>query len=164
MTTTSNYVFKLMNSPVGTLRLVASDKGLAGVWFERSRPERVRPRGDEESARHPDLVEAERQLREYFAGRRQIFDLKLDFVGTPFQRTVWKALLTIPFGQTRSYGQIAKQVGRPSASRAVGAANGRNPVSIVAPCHRVVGSTGALTGFGGGLDVKERLLRLEGSI
>ena len=164
MTTTSDYVFKLMNSPVGTLRLVASDKGLAGVWFERSRPERVRPRGDVESARHPVLVEAERQLREYFAGRRQIFDLKLDFVGTPFQRTVWKALLTIPFGQTRSYGQIAKQVGRPSASRAVGAANGRNPVSIVAPCHRVVGSTGALTGFGGGLDVKERLLRLEGSI
>ena len=163
MTTTSNYVFKLMNSPVGTLRLVASDKGLAGVWFERSRPERVRPRGDVESARHPVLVEAERQLREYFAGRRQTFDLKLDFVGTPFQRTVWKALLTIPFGQTRSYGQIAKQVGRPSASRAVGAANGRNPVSIVAPCHRVVGSTGALTGFGGGLDVKERLLRLEGA-
>ena len=164
MTTTSNYVFTLMNSPVGTLRLVASDKGLAGVWFERSRPERVRPRGDVESPRHPVLVETERQLREYFAGRRQTFDLKLDFVGTPFQRTVWKALLTIPFGQTRSYGQIAKQVGRPSASRAVGAANGRNPVSIVAPCHRVVGSTGALTGFGGGLDVKERLLRLEGSI
>lgn len=163
MTTTSNYVFKLMNSPVGTLRLVASDKGLAGVWFERSRPERVRPRGDVESARHPVLVEAERQLREYFAGRRRAFDLTLDFVGTPFQRSVWNALLTIPFGQTRSYGQIAKQVGRPSASRAVGAANGRNPVSIVAPCHRVVGSTGALTGFGGGLDVKERLLRLEGS-
>jgi methylated-DNA-[protein]-cysteine S-methyltransferase len=163
MTTTTQYVFKLIPSPVGTLRLVASDKGLAGVWFERSRPERVRPRGDVENTRHPVLVETERQLREYFAGRRQAFDLKLDFVGTPFQRTVWKALLTIPFGQTRSYGQIAKQVGRPSASRAVGAANGRNPVSIVAPCHRVVGSTGALTGFGGGLDVKERLLRLEGS-
>ena len=164
MTTTTQYAFKLIPSPVGTLRLVASDKGLAGIWFERSRPERVRPRGDVESARHPVLVETERQLREYFAGRRQAFDLELDFVGTPFQRAVWKALLTIPFGQTRSYGQIAKQVGRPSASRAVGAANGRNPVSIVAPCHRVVGSTGALTGFGGGLDVKERLLRLEGSI
>ncbi|HET9271731.1 MAG TPA: methylated-DNA--[protein]-cysteine S-methyltransferase [Vicinamibacterales bacterium] len=163
MTTTTPYAFTLIPSPVGTLRLVASDKGLAGVWFERSRPERVRPRGDVENARHPVLVEAERQLREYFAGRRQTFDLKLDFVGTPFQRTVWKALLTIPFGQTRSYGQIAKQVGRPSASRAVGAANGRNPVSIVAPCHRVVGATGALTGFGGGLDVKERLLRLEGA-
>jgi methylated-DNA-[protein]-cysteine S-methyltransferase len=142
---------------------VASGKGLAGVWFERSRPERVRPRGDIESGRHPVLVEAERQLREYFAGRRRSFDLTLDFVGTPFQRAVWKALLTIPFGQTRSYGEIAKQVGRPSASRAVGAANGRNPVSIIAPCHRVIGSTGALTGFGGGLDVKERLLRLEGA-
>lgn len=164
MSTTSKYVFKLMNSPVGTLRLVASVNGLAGVWFERSRPERVKPRGDVESPRHPVLVETERQLREYFAGRRQAFDLTIDFVGTPFQRRVWNALLTIPFGETRSYGQIAKQVGRPSASRAVGAANGRNPVSIVAPCHRVIASTGALTGFGGGLDVKERLLRLEGSI
>ena len=96
--------------------------------------------------------------------RRQSFDLKLDFTGTPFQRSVWKALLTIPFGQTRTYGEIAKQVGRPTASRAVGAANGQNPVAIVAPCHRVIGSTGALTGFGGGLDVKARLLRLEGAL
>ena len=162
--TTPHYAYKLMDSPVGPLRLLASDQGLAGVWFERGRQGRARPRGDVEDVRHPVLVEAERQLREYFAGRRQSFDLKLDFVGTPFQRTVWKALLTIPFGQTRSYGQIAKQVGRPSASRAVGAANGQNPVAIVAPCHRVIGSTGALTGFGGGLDVKEQLLRLEGSL
>jgi methylated-DNA-[protein]-cysteine S-methyltransferase len=164
MTTTTQYAYKQIQSPVGGLRLVASDKGLAGVWFERTRPGRVRPRGDVEDTRHPVLVEAERQLREYFSGRRQSFDLKLDFVGTPFQRAVWKALLTIPFGQTRSYGEIARQVGRPSASRAVGAANGRNPVAIVAPCHRVIGSTGALTGFGGGLDVKERLLRLEGAL
>jgi len=164
MTTTSDYVFKTIDSPVGKLRLVASHKGLAGVWFERTKPGRVRPRGDVESVRHPVLVKAERQLGEYFAGRRQAFELELDFIGTPFQRSVWKALLTIPFGQTRSYGEIAKQVGRPSASRAVGAANGRNPVAIVAPCHRVIGSTGALTGFGGGLDVKERLLRLEGSL
>ena len=163
MTTATDYVYTVIDSPVGRLRLVASDKGLAGVWFERSRPERVRPRGDIERGRHPVLVEAERQLREYFAGTRRAFDLKLDFVGTPFQRSVWKALLTIPFGQTRTYGEIAKQVGRPSASRAVGAANGRNPVSIVAPCHRVIGSTGALTGFGGGLDVKARLLKLEGA-
>lgn len=163
MTTTSEYVFKTIESPVGTLRLVASDKGLAGVWWaERNRP--VRVRGDVESPRHPILMETERQLREYFAGRRKRFDLKLDFVGTPFQRSVWKALLTIPFGETRSYGQIAKQVGRPSASRAVGAANGQNPVAIVAPCHRVIGSTGALTGFGGGLEAKQRLLRLEGAI
>jgi methylated-DNA-[protein]-cysteine S-methyltransferase len=159
----TQYTYKLMKSPVGTLRLVGSDKGLAGVWFERSRPERVRPRGDVENSRHPVLIEAERQLGEYFDGRRRKFDLKIDFVGTDFQKSVWKALLTIPFGQTRSYGEIARQVGRPSASRAVGAANGRNPVSIVAPCHRVVGSTGALTGFGGGLDVKEVLLRLEGA-
>jgi methylated-DNA-[protein]-cysteine S-methyltransferase len=164
MTTTTRYTYTLMNSPVGPLRLVASDNGLAGVWFERARAGRVKPRGDVEDARHPVLVEAERQLRQYFAGTRQSFDLKIDFVGTPFQRSVWNALLTIPFGQTRSYGQIAKQVGRPSASRAVGAANGQNPVAIVAPCHRVIGSTGALTGFGGGLDVKEQLLRLEGAI
>jgi len=165
MTTTSDYVYKTIDSPVGRLRLVASDKGLAGVWWaDSNRPTRIRARGDSESPRHPVLVETERQLREYFAGRRQTFDLKLDFVGTPFQRSVWKALLTIPFGQTRTYGEIAKQVGRPSASRAVGAANGQNPVAIVAPCHRVIGSTGALTGFGGGLDVKEQLLRLEGSL
>jgi methylated-DNA-[protein]-cysteine S-methyltransferase len=161
MKTAGHYTYKLMKSPVGTLRLVASDKGLAGVWFERTRPGRTQPRGDVESSRHPVLLEAERQLGEYFAGRRQAFDLKLDFVGTEFQKSVWKALLTIPFGQTRSYGEIARQVGRPSASRAVGAANGRNPVAIVAPCHRVIGATGALTGFGGGLDVKELLLRLE---
>jgi methylated-DNA-[protein]-cysteine S-methyltransferase len=163
MTTTTQYAYTLMDSPVGTLRLIASDKGLAGVWFERTRPGRVRPRGDIESPKHPVLVETQRQLREYFAGKRQSFDLKLDFVGTPFQRSVWKALLTIPFGQTRSYGDIARQVGRPSASRAVGAANGQNPVAIVAPCHRVIGSTGALTGFGGGPEVKARLLRLDGA-
>ena len=163
MTTATRYTYKLMKSPVGTLRLVASDKGLAGVWFERTRPGRLQPRGEVEDPRHPVLVEAERQLREYFAGRRQSFELELDLVGTPFQRSVWRALLTIPFGQTRSYGDIARQVGRPSASRAVGAANGQNPVAIVAPCHRVIGSTGALTGFGGGLDVKAQLLRLEGA-
>jgi methylated-DNA-[protein]-cysteine S-methyltransferase len=162
MTTTPEYVFTVMDSPVGKLRLVASDKGLAGVWWaDRNRPAR-HARGDVENPRHPVLVEAKRQLREYFAGRRQAFDLTLDFVGTPFQRSVWNALLTIPFGETRSYGQIARQVGRPSAFRAVGAANGQNPVAIVAPCHRVIGSTGSLTGFGGGLDAKEQLLRLEG--
>ena len=111
MTTTTRYTYKLIDSPVGPLRLLASDKGLAGVWFERGRQSRARPRGDVEDMRHPVLLEAERQLREYFAGRRQSFDLKLDFAGTPFQRSVWKALLTIPFGQTRSYGEIAKQVG-----------------------------------------------------
>jgi methylated-DNA-[protein]-cysteine S-methyltransferase len=111
--------------------------------------------------RHPILLETERQLKEYFAGNRREFSLRLDMRGTPFQKDVWEALLAIPFGETRSYGQIAKQIGRPSASRAVGAANGSNPIPIVVPCHRVIGSTGKLTGFGGGLDVKEKLLGIE---
>ena len=113
---------------------------------------------------HPVLVETERQLEEYFAGRRKAFALTLDVAGTPFQRKVWNALLTIPFGETRSYGEIARQIGSPDAVRAVGAANGRNPVSIVAPCHRVIGATGKLTGFAGGLEVKARLLALEGAM
>jgi methylated-DNA-[protein]-cysteine S-methyltransferase len=116
-----------------------------------------------EESRHPVLVETERQLEEYFAGHRKQFALVLDVSGTTFQRKVWNALLTIPFGETRSYAQIAQQIGNPAAVRAVGAANGRNPVSIVAPCHRVVGSSGALTGFAGGLDVKARLLAFEGA-
>ena len=107
------------------------------------------------------LVEAERQLGEYFRGQRQGFSLTLDFAGTAFQRQVWTALLTIPFGETRSYAQIARQIGKPSATRAVGAANGRNPISIVAPCHRVIGATGKLTGFAGGLEAKAYLLALE---
>jgi methylated-DNA-[protein]-cysteine S-methyltransferase len=159
MMTTMYYT--LMDSPVGRLRLEASDKGLAGIKFER--PERRRAGAWIEHARHPVLVETARQLREYFAGRRQSFELTLDVSGTPFQRAVWNALLTIPFGETRTYGELARQVGRPSAARAVGAANGQNPVAIVAPCHRVIGAGGALTGFAGGLDAKARLLRLEGA-
>ena len=155
-------VFKRMPSPVGTLTLVASDRGLAAVLWENERQGRVPLRLEKEAPEHPVLVEAERQLREYFDGRRTRFDLTLDVSGTPFQRQVWNALLTIPFGETRSYGEIARQIGRPTAARAVGAANGRNPLSIVAPCHRVVGSSGALTGFAGGLDTKARLLALEG--
>jgi methylated-DNA-[protein]-cysteine S-methyltransferase len=100
-------------------------------------------------------------LNEYFGGTRKSFSLDLDFAGTEFQKTVWRALLTIPFGETRSYGQIAKQVGNARAMRAVGAANGKNPIAIVAPCHRVIGSTGKLTGFAGALEAKERLLALE---
>src|SRR6476659_2261805 len=118
---------------------------------------------DAEEPGHPILVAAERQLAEYFAGRRTEFALALDPSGTDFQRSVWDALRTIPFGETRSYAQIAKQIGKPAAVRAVGAANGRNPLSIVAPCHRVVGSNGALTGFAGGLDVKAHLLTFEGA-
>lgn len=157
------HVYKRMPSPVGTLTLVATDEGLAAILWENDRPHRVRLNIGAEENGHPVLVEAERQLAEYFAGRRKQFALKLDVSGTPFQRQVWNALLTIPFGETRSYRQIATQIGNPRAVRAVGAANGRNPVSIVAPCHRVVGSSGALTGFAGGLDVKARLLALEGA-
>jgi methylated-DNA-[protein]-cysteine S-methyltransferase len=154
-------VYKRMESPVGALTLVASRDGLAAVLWENDRPGRVRLYLAGEDERHPVLVETERQLNEYFAGRRQTFSLKLDVAGTEFQRKVWRALLEIPFGQTRSYGEIAKRIGTPAAVRAVGAANGRNPISIVAPCHRVVGATGKLTGFAGGLDAKARLLALE---
>lgn len=157
----TTYFSKKIDSPVGELTLVAGAKGLAAILWENDRPDRVRLGETTEDARHPVLLRAERQLREYFAGKRKAFELKLDFAGTDFQRKVWAALLTIPYGETRSYGQIARQIGKPAAVRAVGAANGRNPISIVAPCHRVIGATGKLTGFAGGMANKERLLRLE---
>ncbi len=116
-----------------------------------------------EDLSHPVLLETEHQLAAYFAGTLKNFTVPLDFNGTEFQKSVWAALLTIPFGETRSYGDIARQIGRPGASRAVGAANGKNPISIIAPCHRVIGAAGALTGFAGGLDIKRRLLGLESS-
>lgn len=156
-----NYAHKTMLSPVGTLKLVASDRGLAAILWEDDDPRRVRLGASSEDATHATLLEAERQLREYFGGERKSFSLELDFAGTEFQRKVWHALLTIPYGETRSYGQIAEQIGNARAVRAVGAANGRNPISIVAPCHRVVGSNGSLTGFAGGLHIKERLLAWE---
>jgi methylated-DNA-[protein]-cysteine S-methyltransferase len=156
------YVYKVVASPVGQLTLVATDQGLAAILWENDPPRRVRLNIDKKDDRHPVLIETERQLEEYFAGQRKAFTVTLDVAGTAFQRKVWNALLTIPFGETRSYGQIARQIGSPDAVRAVGAANGRNPVSIIAPCHRVIGATGKLTGFAGGLDVKARLLALEG--
>jgi methylated-DNA-[protein]-cysteine S-methyltransferase len=152
---------KTLPSPVGRLTLIGGDAGLAAVLWENDRPGRVKLEVLEEKPRHPVLMEAARQLKDYFAGRRTRFDLKLDFRGTDFQKKVWKALLTIPHGETRSYAQIARQIGKPKAVRAVGAANGRNPISIIAPCHRVIGSNGALTGFAGGLDAKQLLLDLE---
>jgi methylated-DNA-[protein]-cysteine S-methyltransferase len=154
-------VYKSVDSPVGRLKLVATDEGLSAILWPVERPGRVRLHPAIEDDRHPVLVEAERQLAEYFGGRRKQFDLKLDFAGTAFQREVWSALLTIPFGETRSYAQIAQQIGRPAASRAVGAANGRNPIAIVVPCHRVIGANGSLTGYAGGLDQKRALLDLE---
>lgn len=154
-------VYKKMRSPVGILTLVATDRGLAAVLWEKDDPARVRVKADTESKRHPVLVEAERQLNAYFKGVRKDFTLTLDFDGTAFQKKVWRALLKIPYGETRSYADIARQIGKPAAVRAVGAANGRNPISIVAPCHRVIGKNGKLTGFAGGLKAKAALLRLE---
>ncbi|WHU01295.1 methylated-DNA--[protein]-cysteine S-methyltransferase [Sphingomonas sp. NIBR02145] len=153
---------KTIPSPVGDLTLVASGKGLVAILWENDSPDRVKLGAVAEGADHPVLAAAETQLKEYFAGSRTAFDLPLDFRGTDFQKSVWAELLAIPFGETRSYGEIAMKLGRPQASRAVGAANGRNPISIVAPCHRVIGSTGKLTGFAGGLEAKDYLLKLEG--
>lgn len=157
-----NYVYRTMASPLGELKLVARDHRLAAILWEDDKPARVKLGPMTENPSEPVLVEAEKQLGEYFAGNRDKFDLELDFAGTKFQKKVWEALLTIPFGETRSYLQIATQVGNPKATRAVGAANGKNPISIVAPCHRVIGSSGALTGFAGGIEAKEFLLDLEG--
>lgn len=156
------YTFTTMASPVGELKLVANGSRLAAILWENDKPDRVRLGPMTEAPDHPILLRAVQQLQEYFAGTRNRFDLELDFAGTDFQKKVWQALLTIPFGETRSYSQIAEQIGNPSAVRAVGAANGKNPISIVAPCHRVIGASGKLTGFAGGLEAKERLLTLEG--
>jgi len=155
------YAYALYPSPVGTLTLVASDAGLVAILWENDREDRVRLGAMTEQADHPLLVETRRQLDDYFAGTRTRFALPLDFHGTDFQKSVWAALLTIPAGETRSYADIAAQIGRPGACRAVGAANGRNPISIIAPCHRVIGSDGSLTGFAGGLEGKKFLLELE---
>jgi methylated-DNA-[protein]-cysteine S-methyltransferase len=155
------YACKMIDSPLGGLTLVASDKGLAAILWKDENPRRVLRSSLVEDPDYPVLVETERQFRAYFAGSLTTFSLPLDFKGTDFQKSVWQALLTIPFGETRSYGEIARQIGRPTAGRAVGAANGRNPISIVAPCHRVIGSNGALTGYAGGLAAKEHLLGLE---
>jgi methylated-DNA-[protein]-cysteine S-methyltransferase len=157
-----SYVFKWMDTPVGRLKLVAGGKGLAAVLWPNDNPRRVPLGALTEDTANPFLIQAEQELTEYCAGQRSAFTVPLDFNGTDFQQSVWQALLTIPFGETRSYGQIATQLGKPSASRAVGAANGRNPISIIAPCHRVIGTNGKLTGFAGGLETKAHLLALEG--
>ncbi len=150
-----------MNSPIGELLLVADDHGLCEIDFDgdggRSMNGDWRERPD-----HPVLNKTRKQLEEYFAGKRKTFDLPLaPQTGTPFQRRVWKALEAIPYGETQSYGEIARKIRRPRAMRAVGAANGANPIPIVVPCHRVIGANGTLTGYGGGLWRKQKLLALE---
>jgi len=156
-----SYLYKIIDSPVGKLKLVASGARLAAILWENDKPDRVRLGPMREQEHSPILLETERQLREYFAGARAVFELDLEFAGTEFQKKVWQALLTIPFGEIRSYSEIARQVGNIKAVRAVGAANGKNPISIVAPCHRVLGKSGDLTGFAAGLGVKQQLLTLE---
>ncbi len=157
-----SYAFKTMDSPVGKLKLVAKGTRLCAILWKHDKPNRVRLGPMAQDDHLPVLIEAERQLNEYFAGKREGFELELDFAGTEFQKKVWQALLTIPFGETRSYSDIAIQIGNAKAVRAVGAANGKNPISIITPCHRVVGASGELTGFAGGLPAKKCLLALEG--
>jgi methylated-DNA-[protein]-cysteine S-methyltransferase len=149
--------YQYLETPIGRLRLVSQGEHLVGIEFEG---QQRTPEGEEMS--DPILAACAAQLREYFAGRRRTFSLPLAPEGTPFQRAVWHALETIPFGELRSYREVAEAIGKPTAVRAVGAANGRNPLPIVVPCHRVVGSDGSLTGFAGGVEIKRQLLVLEG--
>lgn len=149
----------VIDSPIGAITLVADGDVLTCLYMEVQRyPDEFGPPDDGDSV---VLKEAERQLAEYFAGERTEFELPLEPDGTPFQRRVWSALCEIPYGETISYGELARRIGQPTASRAVGLANGKNPISIVVPCHRVIGSSGRLVGYGGGLDRKQTLLELE---
>ena len=152
-----------VDSPVGTLLLAAGDEGLHLIEFQRPRHPMARLH-DWQVGENDTIRLTARQLAEYFRGARRDFDLPLAPRGTQFQRTVWRELASIPYGATISYAELARRVGKPSAVRAVGAANGRNPLPLVLPCHRVIGSDGALTGFGGGLPTKEFLLRMEGAL
>lgn len=146
-------------SPLGPLRLTSDGISLTGLWMEGDQVTNTGP-----TPTAPPLAEAISQLEEYFEGRRTHFDLPLAPQGTAFQHTVWEALLGIPYGDTISYGELAARVGQPRAARAVGMANGRNPISIIIPCHRVIGASGKLTGYGGGLPRKEALLAFEEAV
>jgi methylated-DNA-[protein]-cysteine S-methyltransferase len=145
---------RVVESPIGPLRLVATDDALVAIEFDAS-PEPTSPP-------HPILDQAERELAEYFRGARRTFAVPLAPAGTTFQQRVWEALLRVPYGRVESYAAVARAIGAPAAVRAVGAANGRNPIPIIVPCHRIVGSTGHLTGYGGGMAKKQWLLGHEG--
>ena len=154
--------YKLNTDLIGPLYLVASDKGLRGIYWSRQKSEMLNdlvPAGEAGAM----LSRAVTQLREYFAGKRKVFDVPLDVLGTEFQRKVWGELSRIPYGSTCSYTDIARRIRNAKAVRAVGTANGRNPLSIVIPCHRVVSANGTLGGYAGGLETKQKLLRLEGA-
>ncbi|RMH93567.1 methylated-DNA--[protein]-cysteine S-methyltransferase [Lysobacter pythonis] len=155
--------FQHLDSPVGRLLVATDDDGLCAIEFPANRHP-VKRVGAWREAPHPLIDATARQLDEYFAGQRRAFELPLAPRGTAFQLRVWQALRTIPHGDTWSYARLAEAIGQPTAARAVGAANGRNPLPIIVPCHRVIGAGGALTGFGGGLPTKQFLLRLEGAL
>jgi methylated-DNA-[protein]-cysteine S-methyltransferase len=154
--------FTTFDSPLGEMLLIATAEGLTGAYFNGQKYFPARNGGARESPRQEWLAAAKRQFGEYFADRRKQFDLQLNPSGTPFQRRVWDALLTIPFGETKTYGELAANLGDPNATRAVAAAIGRNPISVIVPCHRVIGANGSLTGYAAGLGCKRALLELEG--
>lgn len=160
--TSADLFYKLMHSPVGKIQLIASTTGLVAILWEAEDFSRVKLDTPLEDKQHPILLETEDQLKAYFTGKRKSFDIPLDLRGTAFQQQVWQALLTIPFGVTKSYGVIAQQIGDPKTVRAVGGALNKNPVSIIVPCHRVIGASGKLVGFAGGLANKSYLLNIEG--
>ena len=154
--------YDLFESPQGTMILTATPKGLAGVYF-KGQKHFPKKRDWQRDSRHPVLRRARRELREYFAGKRKRFGVALDPQGTSFQRSVWKQISKVAFGKTATYGELARRAGSPGSFRAAGAATGRNPLSIIVPCHRIMGADGSLTGYAGGLTRKRALLALEGS-
>ena len=154
--------YDTFESPHGGMLLVANDAGLAGVYFDRQKHHPKRQADWKKEPRHRVLRQAKRELAEYFAGKRRQFEVALAPEGTPFQRAVWKAISGVAFGQTISYGELARRAGCPGSARAAGAATGRNPIGIIVPCHRIVGANGSLTGYAGGLGRKRALLALEG--
>lgn len=156
-----NLFYKQISSDVGTLKIVANDHALVAILWEHEKLNRVKLQDMTKAKNHPIIQETEKQLHEYFSKKRNAFDIPLDPSGTDFQKEVWIALKDIPYGTTLSYAQVAKKIGRPRAVRALGGAIGKNPLSIVIPCHRVIGENGTLTGFAGGLKAKEFLLNLE---
>jgi methylated-DNA-[protein]-cysteine S-methyltransferase len=156
---TAHTLYTTIASPIGELLLVGDGSSLSGLYMQDGRKPKRIDRGWTESA--APFAEARSQLDEYFAGERTTFDVQLAPAGAPFELEVWRALQSIPYGETVSYGEIARRVGQPAAARAVGTANGRNPIAVIVPCHRVIGADGSLTGYGGGLERKRLLLELE---
>jgi methylated-DNA-[protein]-cysteine S-methyltransferase len=153
--------YKEIDSIVGKLKLVANDHALVAILWEKEKPNRVKLGNMAKNERHPILLKAEKQLIEYFLGQRRAFEIPLELSGTDFQLNVWQALRQVSYGKTISYGELAMNIGKPKAIRAVGTAVGRNPISILIPCHRIIGANGSLTGFAGGLHTKDVLLSLE---